>query len=327
MDKKRIVVVCPGRGSYTRETTNYITKRKSLEMLDWMDNQRLKKSLISISELDAMPFKSKIHMVGENASPLIYACSLFDFQNINKNNYDIVAIVGNSMGWYTALALAGAINLSNGYQLIETMGSLMKTNIIGGQIIYPIINDNWSIDNKLKKMVHNIIEAENAFVSIYLGGYVVIGGEVDVLERLIRLLPKKDKFPLLLPFHGAFHTPLMNSISKKALKIIDRAIFKKPVINLIDGRGKVWTPYSTNIDDLIDYTLNKQVVQPFDFTTTLTVCIKEFAPEKIFLLGPGNSLGGAVAQILIKNNWKGISSKERFKELQDKNSFVISMGA
>ena len=48
--------------------------------------------------------------------------------------------------------------------------------------------------------------------------------------------------------------------------------------------------------------------------------------DKVILLGPGNSLGGATAQIIIKNNWNFIESKKSFLLNQKKDPFLISMG-
>ena len=50
------------------------------------------------------------------------------------------------MGWYIALALGGAMTQENAYHLIHTMGSMMTGGIIGGQIIYPIVDENWQVD-------------------------------------------------------------------------------------------------------------------------------------------------------------------------------------
>ena len=55
---------------------------------------------------------------------------------LRQEKYEIVAITGNSMGWYSALALSGALTHENAYSLISTMGSMMKEGTIGGQIIY-----------------------------------------------------------------------------------------------------------------------------------------------------------------------------------------------
>ena len=77
---------------------------------------------------------------------------------------------------------------------------------------------------------------------------------------------------------------------------------------------------------MYDYTLGAQVTKPYDFTKSITVAMKEFCPDKIVLLGPGNSLGGAVGQIVVQNDWKNINSKKIFLSNQNQDPFLVSMG-
>jgi len=328
VNKQRIVVVCPGRGSYSRDTNGYFNNHdnKASSHLSLINNKRIKDGQLGIIELDSMSFKSKIHMTGENASSLIYACSLNDFLSLDLNKYEIVAVTGNSMGWYSALAFAGALSYENGYDLVNTMGSMMKNKIIGGQIIYPITNKNWVIDKRIQQKVLNEIYEARAHISIILGGYIVIGGSNESLRKLLKKLPSIENYPFQIPFHGAFHTPLMEKISKFGFDKIPKSFFSKPAIPLIDGRGSIWSPYSTNLHELYKYTLETQVTETFNFTKSISTALKEFSPDKLILLGPGNSLGGATGQIIIKNNWNSIKTKKSFLHEQEKDPFLISMG-
>ena len=58
----------------------------------------------------------------------------------------------------------------------------------------------------------------------------------------------------------------------------------------------------------------------------MSVAIKEFSPDKIVLLGPGNTLGGANGQSICQLKSKNISCKEDFISTQNENPFLISMG-
>ena len=328
MAKKRVIVVCPGRGSYTRETSNYLSGLKpdiSSHIISF-DKKRESENLTKISELDKNNFRSKIHMTGENASPLIYACSVKDFMLIDKTKYDIVAICGNSMGWYIALALGGAITFDKGYDLIQTMGTLTQNHGSGGQIIYPIINDEWQIDIEKKELVLKEIENSNSFISIYLGGYIVIGGDQNSLDRLLKKLQRNDKYPFQIPFHSAFHTSLLSGVVSLAQSSFNRNIFNRPSIPLVDGRGNIWSPWSTNKSELYNYTLGHQIIKPYNFSASIEVALKEFCPDNIILLGPGNTLGGPVAQVLIDHNWNDLKAKSEFVQNQKENPFVLSMG-
>ncbi|MBL52043.1 MAG: acyl carrier protein [Candidatus Marinimicrobia bacterium] len=328
MFKQRIVVVCPGRGTYTRETIGYLKTygESAKDQINWIDGQRESIDLLTLTDLDNQPFKTKIHMAGEHASPLIYACSLSDFLSIDQSKFEIVAITGNSMGWYIALALCGAVSYKNAYHLIQTMGSMMIDGITGGQIIYPIMDEHFHLDPEKSSIAMAEIEKAGAYVSIYLGGYLVIGGDQKVLDILLKKLPQEDKYPFQLPYHGAFHTPLMKNISAKVLSTLEPSLFQKPVIPMVDGRGYIWSPYSTDIFELHQYTLGHQVTKSYDFSSAITIAMKEFCPDKLVLLGPGNTLGGVVAQIMIQNKWQDIDSKFVFRKKQKKDPYLISMG-
>ncbi len=328
MSKEKVVVVCPGRGSYSRDSSGYLNQhlsKKSKNSIELLETNRNKEKLIGPLELDATPFKSSVHMKGENASILIYACSLNDFLSINQNKYDIVGIAGNSMGWYSALALGGSLESQNAYELINTMGSMMKNKIVGGQLIYPLVNNEWRLNEKVRKNTFELIKKANAFVSIFLGGYLVIGGDQKAINSLQNDLPQSGDYPFQIPYHGAFHTPLLNSISEQSFKKIPFSYFKKPNFPLIDGRGKIWTEYSTNTRELYEYTLGTQVISSYNFSKSITVAIKEFCPDRLIVLGPGNTIGGAIGQILIENSWNNITSKQVFQTSQQDNPFLVSM--
>ena len=334
MSRKRVVVVCPGRGSYTKENLGALQNRKNIQLdLQLIDQERKELGYPTISELDsADAFKVSLHTKGEHASPLIYACAKADFLDIDQDRFEIVAVAGNSMGWYLTLAFSGALNPKDSFHLIQTMGSMMEQELIGGQVIYPIVNDQWQIDQNKIQMIEqtlrrvNDLEGAQAYTSIHLGGYVVLAGNKKGVSELLNKLPKEENYPFQLVNHGAFHTPLLKDISETAEHSLYRIQFQKPQFPMIDGRGHIWPTYATNHKELYDYTLGHQVTETYDFTRSIEVALKEFAPDHLILLGPGNSLGGAIGQILIKNNWQRIQSKSDFVELQKSNPFLISMG-
>jgi len=323
--KKRVVVICPGRGSYTAETLGYLKKYAGqnyfADFITDIDQRRQEWGEPTISDLDQKEkFSPSLHTRGEHASALIYACSYADFSSIDREQFEIVAICGNSMGWYLTLAFSGALDWEGSFHLIQTMGSMMKEEIIGGQMIYPVVDDNWLPSPQREQIVQKALAdvqrqgLGEAYISIWLGGYVVIGGDKPALTYLQKNLPKSGDYPFQLINHAAFHTPLLYETAKRAFELIPEHYFNRPKIPIIDGRGTIWQPYSTDTEALYQYTLGHQVYAPYDFTASVTVALKEFAPDYLWLLGPGASLGGAIGQILVKNHWRDIRSKDGFKK-------------
>jgi [acyl-carrier-protein] S-malonyltransferase len=334
--KKRAVVICPGRGTYNKEDLGYLQRLHpdKVSLVESIDAYRDKKGQVSIQSLDsAEQYNMRTHTAGENASALIYACAISDFQSINTDEYEVVAVTGNSMGWYIALAAAGALNPSAAIELINTMGSMMTNGVIGGQMIYPITDEQWVLDQQALDTIERALAEVNqtpdceVYVSIKLGGYVVFGGNKPGLKALEQSLPKvQDRYPMNLFNHAAFHTPLLQDISVKAKSLLPSTLFNAPNVPLVDGLGQIWQPYSCHPQALYDYTLGTQVTDTYDFTKAVEVAIKEFAPDKLIVLGPGATLGGAVAQSLIQHKWQGLQNKSDFIALQKSDPYILAMG-
>jgi len=96
---------------------------------------------------------------------------------------------------------------------------------------------------------------------------------------------------------------------------------------MIDGRGHIWRPHASDPEALRRYTFGTQILEPYDFTRAVQVAVREYAPDRIILLGPGETLGGAIAQALIAIEWRGLSSKRDFQEMQaSAEPVLLTMG-
>lgn len=333
--KKRAVVICPGRGTYTKETLGYLRQYGAAisPLLDDLDRWRRAGGEPTVRELDlADSFLPDLHTRGENASVLIHACAAADFAAIDRDRFEIVAVTGNSMGWYLALACAGALDPAGAFTVVNTMGSMMRERIVGGQVIYPLVDEHWRPSAEKALQVSEAVErarraeGSEVFLSIRLGGFAVFGANDHGIHALLRELPAVENYPLPLLNHAAFHTPLMRQTATRAFEVLSHDLFHRPSCPLIDGRGCIWTPYSTDVEDLYHYTLGHQVVEPYDFTAAVTVALKEFAPDALVLLGPGSALGGAIGQILVAEDWLSLKSKADFTRRQAEAPFVLAMG-
>ncbi|HUP90968.1 MAG TPA: hypothetical protein VM074_01875 [Solimonas sp.] len=332
MTEQRALVLCPGRGTYNQAEWGYLAKHHAGQaaLFADFDAYRAQRGQPTLRALDRdIPYQLALHSRGDHASPLIYACAYADALGIDPQRFEIVAVTGNSMGWYIALAVARALAPLDALHLIDTMGSLMQNSLIGGQLLYPWVGEDWrgapAAREQLLATAAGITDGR-VFLSIDLGGMLVFGGDAAGLDALAAKLPKKDRFPMRLLNHAAFHTPLQQPVREQARRLLDAQPFRPPQVPLVDGRGKVWTPHATDPQALWDYTLGDQLTAPYDFTRALTVGLKEFAPDRVIVLGPGSTLGGAVAQTLIQLDWRGLKDKAAFQALQAHDPFVLSMG-
>lgn len=334
--KKTALVVCPGRGTYNKPELGSISTKigednpKISNFINQVDSVRRELGRPTVSELDGMDlYKSRVHQAPANAASLIYAAGYADYLAINRDHYDVVAITGNSMGWYTAMACADCWTADTSMRLVNSMADLTAGGA-GAQFIYPLVNQDWQIDSTLMARVNEQLQRfpGDLAMSIRYGGYAVLAGTTEACEAAMQALPSiDDRFPLLLPGHAAFHTTMMSEASQAALATWPAALFRAPSVPMIDGRGHIWHQRVTNPSALHQYTLGHQVTQTYDFSKAIEVGVKEFAPDHIILLGPGSGLGSAVAQSLIEIGWRGLRSKAEFVSQQDsENPFVLAMG-
>ncbi|MEM9435262.1 MAG: ACP S-malonyltransferase [Pseudomonadota bacterium] len=330
---KTAVLICPGRGTYNRAELGTLARTfPDPALMARFDAARRETGRETLTELDgAARFSQAKHGRGDAAAGLIYAATYGDMLNLSEE-IEVVAVTGNSMGWYTTLAAAGAVTPEVGFDITTTMGAMMQDNGQGGQTLYPHMGEVWLPDPTAKQRLMDLVaEVSNRpnhvlALSIDLGGTLVLAGNEAGLAAFEAEVAPHDRFPMRLPAHAGFHSPLVQTVSDAALAHFSPDLFGQPNLPMIDGRGQTWWPGATDTKALWDYTFDHQVTRPYDFTRAIAVAAREFAPDLFIVTGPGTTLGGAVAQSLILTNWSGLTSKAAFQSRQAANPILISMG-
>ncbi len=326
---KTAVLICPGRGTYTKTELGTLKDFPDPALLAEFDRRRIAAGQDSLSALDsATTYSVARHTRGDNASALIYACTLGDA--LRLRGVEIVAVTGNSMGWYSALACGGALSPQAGFEVVNTMGRLMQERLIGGQLVYPFLGEDWRPDParkaELLALIAGIGQRHALALSIDLGGMLVVAGEEAGLKAFEAAVPVvQGRFPMRLANHAAFHTALQAPVAAEGRALLPESLFSSPKLPLIDGRGAIWWPGAASPAALRDYTLGHQVVEPYDFTAAIRSAAREFAPDLFIVAGPGTTLGGAVAQSLILSHWRGMESKAAFQARQGEAPLLLSM--
>lgn len=324
----RALVVCPGRGSYGRAQLGSLPPGDPI--VARLDQLRDALGRPAISALDrARDYTPELHVAGEHASLLTFACTAVDLAAIARDKIEIVGVTGNSMGFYTALYASGALDLDGAARLVETLGHYQADNVIGGQLMYPITDERWHRSPELVSAIERALDHRGIHLSIRLGGTLVLGGDAEGLAHARRVLPPLERgglrYPAQLALHSAFHTPLMAATSARARAELADLAIRAPAITLIGGDGTVYRPWASPAA-LRDYTLGAQVVEPFDFARAIATAVGELGPDVIVLPGPGDVLGSAIAQVLIGLRWRGIVDRAAFTAIQaSERPIVLAM--
>jgi malonyl CoA-acyl carrier protein transacylase len=250
----------------------------------------------------------------ETGAREIYRRSIADHSGLADRDLEPVAVCGNSMGWYTALVAGGSLPFEDGERLVLTMERIHAEETLGGQIVYPA--DPEAVEAALAKA------RGFAAPSVDLGGYVVLGGDDEGIASLRELLPPVVSggrtYPIGMPGHSAFHTALMADRAERARETLGHSLsFVAPVVPLIDGRGAPHRPLTADPAEIRDYTLGAQITETFDLAAAVRVGLREYAPDAVVLLGPGSSIAGALAMTLIREGYRGVTSRADFDRLRD----------
>jgi [acyl-carrier-protein] S-malonyltransferase len=138
-------------------------------------------------------------------------------------------IAGHSLGEYTALAVAGALSVSETAKLVEERGRLMQRacEMKPGTMAAIIGLDQMTVEE--------ISRQTGTYVSnVNTGDQVVISGEVLAVARALDLASSRGaKRAIPLRVAGAFHSSLMSPARDGLEKIVDGLDLTDPVIPII----------------------------------------------------------------------------------------------
>jgi [acyl-carrier-protein] S-malonyltransferase len=344
-ERPRAVLVLPGRGAHTAATLGTIPAHHPLATE--AESLRAEMGLDSLLALDAADrFTPEVHLRPANAAPLIFLASLLDAERA-ADDHRLVAVIGNSLGWYTALTVGGALDFADGFRLVQGIALLQEeaaaAGVDGGQLIYPRVGVDWQPVEEYATALKAALtdgdgaeggwnETDRAYPSVDLGGYLVLAASEAGIARLLDILPPvqvgERQFPLRLAYHGPYHTPLLADVASAARARFSTLDWRAPSVTLIDGRGARFTPWATNPVELAWYTLGDQLVTPYRFAASVRVALREYAPDVLVLTGPGNTLGGVTGQLVVAEGYRGIRTRADFESAQaGAQPLVLSMRA
>jgi [acyl-carrier-protein] S-malonyltransferase len=320
----RAAVAFPGRGSYGPPSLGSLPAGHP-----WVrraDELRAAAGLTPLSEVDgAGSFDPAVHLRPTNGWPLVFLCSLLDAERI-ADDHEVVVVVANSTGWYTALAASGALGFDDAFRLVQEMAAAAEAPLAGdsapAELIYPLTDDAWQpAQARIDGLQEALGEANGGTaLAVDLGAFAIVAGTADRIDSLAGRLPPvtlaERAYPLRLATSDAWHTPLRAGAAREAATRLGDLRWDRPNVTLVDGRGVRFTPWSTDPAELAEQSLRGQGGATYDFATSLRVALREYAPDVVLLPGPGGSLGTACAQIVVAEGYRGMRSRSEFEAAQ-----------
>ena len=198
-----------------------------------------------------------------------------------------IVSAGHSLGQFTALVAADAIDFTDALTLVRERGRLMKEagDARPGGMAAVIGMD----DSQLAAVVSDagsegVIRIANANCP----GQTVISGEIPALERAMELATERGARKVArLNVSIASHSPLMEDASRQLGELLETIEFRDPVIPVV---GNVSASPITSVAGIREE-LAYHMERPVNWTGSVRT-MTEMSVEAFVELGPGNVLGG-----------------------------------
>ncbi|MBO7397447.1 MAG: ACP S-malonyltransferase [Bacteroidales bacterium] len=210
------------------------------------------------------------------------------------------AVAGHSLGEFSALAVAGALEFEDALTLVSIRANAMQRccEATPGSMAAVIGLADDIIADICAQVPGTVVPA-----NFNCPGQVVISGqEAAVNEACERLKAAGARRALPLPVSGAFHSPLMEAAREELAHAIDAAPFKAP-------RCPVYQNVSASPQtdpEIIREQLLAQLTSPVRWTQTLRAFDADGFTDFVEI-GPGNVLQGLVRRTLPEASVQGIS--------------------
>ena len=283
-----------GMGDELLEKYSNLLKNTFEESLGW--------SLESIINSDDPELIKKTNI----AQPYIFSISYcYGIETIN-NLGNPAALIGHSLGEYTALCLSGYLDFKDALKVIAVRGEEMQKAVENSNTTMAAV-----LTNDLDITIEEINKLNNQGIQIWISNYndpsqIVISSYIDDMNYL-KSNPKAIGAKRVIPLEvaGAFHTEIVSPAKKPlhdVLNEIDISEGKIPVYMNVDAKKVDLSSIKENLVNQIDNSvLFSQQIQNLN---------EDIDPDLWCHIGPGNVTAGMVRKSISYKDLKVINSLE-----------------
>ena len=199
-------------------------------------------------------------------------------------------VAGHSLGEFSALTAAGALDFEDGLRLVSIRAHAMQKACEANPGTMAAI-----LALPTEKVESICAETEGVVVPANYNceGQIVISGSVEaVTEASGKMKAAGAKRALILPVGGAFHSPLMQPAADELAAGIESVRFSKPICPIYQNV----TALPTTDPAEIKKNLLAQLTSPVKWTQTVVNMVANGASD-FTEVGPGKVLQGLVSKI------------------------------
>ena len=240
------------------------------------------------------------------AQPYIFAISYCYGLETIKNMGEPAALIGHSLGEYTALTLSGYFKYADALKVIAVRGEEMQKAVENSNTGMSAV-----LTSDLKKTLEEINNLNSQDIEIWISNYndasqIVVSGNKDDLEY-IKLNPKSIGAKRIVPLEvaGAFHSKVVSSAKAAVEEVLND-------IEINEGKIPVYTNFDgkqTNTGTIRNSLIN-QIDNSVLFYDEILNIEKDLNPDLWCHIGPGNVTAGMVRKSISSKEIKTINSLE-----------------
>ena len=201
-------------------------------------------------------------------------------------------VAGHSLGAFSALVAAGALDFESGLRLVYARALAMQNAC---EEVPSTMAAVLGLSDDVVESVCDGIEGVVAANYNCPGQIVISGTKEAVSEACVRLKEVGAKRALPLAVGGGFHSPCMTSAKEELERAIEQTIFttpRCPIYQNVDSK-----PHTS--PEQIKANLTAQLTSPVRWTQSVQNMVADGAVEFVEL-GPGKVLTGLVGKIVGK---------------------------
>ncbi len=226
----------------------------------------------------------------EHAQPGILLVSWVAWRLLSEQvpTLSFAATAGLSLGEFTALAAADALNFEDGLKLVRQRGRFMQEacEVTRGAMAAII-----GLDERATREV--CAEAGVVLANLNCPGQLVISGAADLIAKACELAKARGaRRALPLPVAGAYHSPLMATAQPKLQSGLARVEVRPPAVPVVSNV----TAQPHESPDSIRARLVEQVTASVRWEESMRYLLAQ-GVTRFIELGPGTALSGFLKRI------------------------------
>ena len=199
-------------------------------------------------------------------------------------------VAGHSLGEFSALVAAGALEFEDGLRLVAKRAAAMQKACEAQPSTMAAV---LGLDDKTVEDICAQIEGVVVAANYNCPGQLVISGSIEAVDAACEQLKAAGaRRALRLPVGGAFHSPLMEPAKVELQEAIEAAPFKAPICPVyqnVDAK-----PYTD--PEQIKANLIAQLTAPVRWTYIVQNMLADGA-DSFVELGPGAVLQGLIKKV------------------------------